>query len=130
MTKKKKKWKKKKRKKEEKEGQEQQGEEEERALLTHLVTPHCSFCLCASLCSFICSFAHSLNPELMLMIRCLNDLVLSHISMIHFLSNVKHIGKIILFKLKMYDQSAYPLAIARRVGATFLPGGLFLFTFF
>ena len=60
MTKKKKKWEKKKRKKkEEKEGQEQQGEEEEHALLTHLVAPHCSFCLFASLCSFICSFAQS-----------------------------------------------------------------------
>ena len=72
----------------------------------------------------------SLNPELMLMIRCLNDLVLSHISLIHFLSNVKHIGKIILFKLKMYDQSAYPLAIAGRVGATFFARRTFSFHLF
>ena len=87
---------------------------------------------CAPLCSFICSFAHSLNPELMgmLMIRCLNDLVLSHNSMVHFLSNVKHVGKIILFKLKKYDQSPCPLAIAGRVGATFLARRTFSFHLF
>ena len=134
MMKKKKKWKKKKRKKEEKKRKIKNKEKKK--------SVHCSLIwllgtarfarACAPLCSFICSFAHSLNPELMgmLMIRCLNDLVLSHNSMVHFLSNVKHVGKIILFKLQKFDQSACPLAIARRVGATFLARRTFSFHLF
>ena len=67
MAKKKKKWKKKKRKKEEKKEEEkEQGEEEERALLTHLVAPHCSLCSCVRstvliyllICSLTQSRAH------------------------------------------------------------------------